>query len=85
MKKIFIPGGVIVIYAILAGCSDPKAAKHILEDQGYSNIETTGHAWFGCGKDDTYSTGFNAKGPTGRNVSGVVCSGWLKGGTVRTF
>lgn len=70
----------------LAGCSDEVMARRVLEDQGYSDIRTTGFSWWGCGDDDAFKTGFTAKGPTGRPVSGVICSGWwAKGATVRLW
>jgi hypothetical protein len=67
---------------MLAACSDAPTAERILRSSGFSNIVITGYA-FGCGKDDTYSTGFTATGPTGAKVSGVVCSSFFKGGTIR--
>ena len=81
MKKLLT---IAIIAASLSACSDGPYAERVLADAGYTDIHTTGYAFFGCGKDDTYSTGFTAKGPTGRSASGVVCSGMLfKGGTIR--
>jgi len=81
MKKLLIAA---MLVAGLSACSDGQYAERVLADAGYTNIHTTGYAFFGCGKDDTYSTGFTATGPTGRAASGVVCSGLLfKGGTIR--
>ena len=75
----------IVLAALLsiAACSDEQTARRVLEEQGFTEVRTTGWSWFGCGKDDTFSTGFEAKSPRGSSVSGVVCSGWFKGATVR--
>ena len=42
-----------------------------------TNIRTTGYAWFGCGDGYTFHTGFYATNQQGKEVSGVVCSGWL--------
>lgn len=76
---------VIIALGILAGCTDPQGAVKTLNGAGYSDIKTGGYSWFACGKDDTYSTSFTAKGPTGVSVSGAVCSGWLfKNSTIRT-
>jgi hypothetical protein len=38
---------------------------------------------FQCSEDDTFRTPFTAESSTGRQVTGVVCSGILKGATVR--
>jgi hypothetical protein len=66
-----------------AGCSDPKTAKKTLENSGYTNIELGGYSFFGCSDGDRFSTKFTATNPNGVTVSGVVCSGWFKGGTIR--
>lgn len=77
---------IFVAIAALGGCTDERAARKALADAGYSEVRVTGYAWFGCGEGDWYSTGFQAKGPTGRNVSGVVCSSWVtKGATIRFY
>ena len=68
---------------LLTACSDADTAERILSDQGFTEIQTTGYAFFGCSKDDEVHTGFNAKSPAGKHVSGVVCTGWFKGGTIR--
>lgn len=81
MKKFAI----IALMLGLTACSDAPTAERILRQSGYKDIKTTGHYMFGCGRDDTYSTGFVAIAPNGEKVRGVVCSGILKGGTVRLF
>lgn len=76
---------VVMALGILAGCSDPQGAERTLKGAGYSSIKTGGYSWFACGKNDSYSTAFTAKGPTGIEVSGAVCRGWLfKNSTIRT-
>lgn len=88
MKKLFAVGAILLI---LAGCSDKNGATKALDDQGFTEIVTTGRPgflfWFsGCGENDFYATGFTAKNARGKTVQGVVCSGfWFKGNTVRTF
>ncbi len=68
----------------LAGCTDESNTRRTLESAGYTDIQTTGYSWFECGKDDTYHTGFTAKNPLGKPVSGTVCCGmWTKGCTIR--
>ena len=78
-------------YAILAlatcalsACTDPDNARRVLEDNGYTEVQTGGYAAFSCdAKSDTYATAFAAKSPNGRLVSGAVCKGLLKGSTIR--
>ena len=71
--------------ALLVGCSDADVATKALRGAGYSDIRITGHSWFACSKDDTFATGFTAKGPTGVSVKGAVCSSMLiKNATIRT-
>jgi hypothetical protein len=71
------------IVLALSGCSDSQKAARALHSAGYSEINAGGYSFFGCGKEDTYSTMFTAKGPTGVQVSGVVCSGIFKSSTIR--
>ncbi len=67
----------------LLGCTNPGAARHALQNQGFTNIQITGYAPFSCGEDDTSSTGFTADNPHGDRVSGVVCCGLMKNCTIR--
>ncbi|RQR87684.1 MULTISPECIES: hypothetical protein [unclassified Burkholderia] len=69
--------------AVLAGCTDEPAARRALVASGFRDVKITGWQMFGCDKHDTFATGFEARGPTGQFVSGVVCSGWMKGATIR--
>lgn len=78
--KIWIFAFAIVV---LAGCSSENEARRVLAGQGYTNINTTGYAFFGCDEKDDFHTGFEAISPNGSRVEGVVCSGFLKGATVR--
>lgn len=83
MKTAFIIT-LLVAAALIAGCTDAKNARRVLESSGYSGIEVTGFELFGCGQDDFFRTGFSATGQDGRKVHGVVCQGLLfKGATVR--
>ena len=79
MKKLFI----LIAAVALSACSQSDRATSALKDAGYTNIQTTGYAWFACSEKDTFATGFEAVGPTGRKVSGAVCSGVFKGQTIR--
>ena len=67
----------------LLGCTDPDKARSVLSSNGYKNIEITGYSYFACSKDDTYQTGFTAISPSGQRITGTVCSGILKGSTIR--
>lgn len=66
----------------LCSCTDSGGAKRAAEAAGLTNVEVTGYRVFGCG-DDTFKTGFKGQLANGKYVSGVVCSGWLKGSTIR--
>ena len=72
-----------VLAFALAGCSAPQQAIDAVENIGLSEVEITGYRVFGCGDDYTFHTGFLAKNSKGKTVSGVVCSGWLKGASVK--
>jgi len=76
----------LLIVVLAAGGGDFKPnARRTLADQGFTQVNLTGFEWFGCGRDDTYNTGFEAVSLNGHKVRGVVCSGIGKGMTVRTF
>ena len=67
----------------LGACTQSDRATQALFDSGFTNVRITGYAWFACDQKDTFATAFTATGPTGKEVSGAVCSGFLKGQTVR--
>ncbi len=67
----------------LVGCTNPDAAVKTLQRSGFTNIEITGYRAFLCGDDYNYSTGFRAKALNGETVTGTVCSGFLKGNSVK--
>ena len=79
MKKFTI----VLALISLTACTAPDSATKALRAAGYTDIVITGHRFFMCGDRDTFSTGFKAKGPTGVFVTGAVCSGLLKGNTIR--
>jgi len=80
MKRVFTS---ILLAFALAGCTQTDRATMALTDAGFTNIEITGYAFLACAEHDTFSTGFRAKGPTGKTVSGAVCSGVFKSQTIR--
>lgn len=67
----------------LAACDDPEGARRAAAVHGLTDVQTTGYAWFGCDEKDSLHTGFVARGADGSCVEGVVCSGWMKGATLR--
>lgn len=73
----------IILAAALASCTDEDATRSTLRAYGFTNIQTTGYAFFGCGEEDEFSTGFRAVNQQGMRVEGVVCCGWFKNCTVR--
>lgn len=81
MKKIFL---LIVVLLLVVGCTDDYNTRRTLESAGYTDIQTTGYEMFACGQDDHFRTGFIAKNPKGKIVSGVVCCGLIgKACTIR--
>lgn len=82
MRAVLLP--LLILAATLsAGCTSDSDAQRALAAAGYTDVQLNGYSWFSCGKDDTFHTAFTARGPTGVPVSGVVCSGWFKGSTIR--
>jgi hypothetical protein len=80
MKRIAL---ILASVAMLAACTDETAARKALAGSGFTDVKITGYAYFGCDKHDTFHTGFEARGPSGQFAEGVVCSGWMKGATIR--
>ena len=74
---------IVLLSVVLLGCSASNDAINALKANGFTDIQTDGHAFFACSKDDTFSTKFTAKNKDGQKVKGAVCSGWLKGATIR--
>lgn len=81
MKKLAL---ILASTALLAGCGvNPNEATAALEAQGLTDVKLGGYSLFGCSEKDTFRSKFEAVGVNGKPVSGVVCSGLLKGVTVR--
>lgn len=74
----------IVALLALSACSNSEQATRALQGAGYKDISITGYSLFGCGENEFSHTGFEATGPNGQRVDGVVCSSWFKGATIRT-
>ena len=81
MKKLIL---IIAVGLLFGGCTNEDGAKTFLEKQGYTNVEMTGHCWFGCSDDDSVSTGFKATNMNGVTITGCVCEGMIgKNKTIR--
>ena len=80
MKKLI---AIVGITLVLFGCSSSKDAREALQKNGFTDIETHGYSFFGCTNDDTFKTKWTATNTQGVKVSGVACSGWFKGTTLR--
>lgn len=74
------------------GCDvSSDTAQEVLTDEGYHDIRLTGHAWFGCGDDDSFATNFVANRwivqedgtRIERSVEGTICCGYWKNCTIR--
>lgn len=64
-------------------CTQEEKTTRLLEQQGYTNITITGWRPSMAGKDESFSTGFEATSPNGQRVSGAVTGALLKGSTIR--
>ena len=81
MKKIVF---IMIMVALVFGCTNDESARRVLEGAGYTKIKTTGYNFFACSQDDLFHTGFEAIGPTGKFVKGTVCEGFIfKNSTIR--
>jgi len=80
MKRFLVGVGALA----LAGCTDGPDARRVLEENGFTQVHTGGHAGSACDSgSDVYATRFTAVAPSGHVVSGAVCKGWFKGSTIR--
>jgi hypothetical protein len=78
----------------LSGCGlgylvSEDAAVRALKDQGFTNITITGKSvltasMWGCSDSDDVRFTATATNPAGKHVEVYVCSGFLKGSTVRS-
>lgn len=86
MKSSVFPllAAIVLLLAIASCTGDESKIKRILETDGCTQIELTGYDPMGCSDSDDYSCGFTAM-KNGKSVTGVVCSGLLKGATIRYY
>jgi hypothetical protein len=82
LKLVLVLSAVFAIF-VLTGCTEKDKTEVLLKKQGYTHITTDGYSFFGCSKGDTFRTKFYAKSSMGETISGVACSGWFKGTTLR--
>ncbi len=84
-RQIGIGIALVAAFPLVApvACTTPDRAVQTLLAQGYTEVRTTGYAYFDCGQGDLFATAFEATSPSGQRVEGAVCSGLLKGNTVR--
>lgn len=78
-----LSASLLALALLLSGCTSPNNAQRALAGAGYTKVTLTGYRFFGCSEDDLYHDGFQAVGPNGQTVTGVVCGGPLKGSTIR--
>ena len=69
MKRIIL---ILFVVFALASCSNASKTVEFLEQQGYTNIKTTGFDFLAHSKDDWSTTGFEAVAPNGKRVRGAV-------------
>ena len=85
---------VLIVCSLAFGCGrgvlvNEQKAVQTLETQGYTNVQITDKSWFaigwrGCDQNDAARFTARAKNPAGKEVTVYVCSGLIKGGTIRT-
>lgn len=74
----------LALFVLISACDVSTGdAQRTLGNLGFSDVKLTGHAWFSCGDDYTFSSKFEAKNPNGKTVDGVICCGMLKACTVK--
>lgn len=73
----------VAAVSTMSACTSRSDAEKALKAQGLEPVNVGGYAMFQCSDDDTFKTKFVAKNAKGETVKGAVCSGWLKGATIR--
>lgn len=78
MKKLML--GLVLS---LASCANESETIRTLHAAGFTHVQDMHWDAWQCGKEDIWSTSFQAKNPSGKWVRGVVCCGLFKACTVR--
>ena len=74
---------ILCLTLLFGGCTDKETATRILKQDGFTHIELTGYSFWGCSRDDTFSTGFVAQ-KNGKTIEGSVCNNFFfKNATIR--
>lgn len=73
----------LLLALFFISCTSQPTAAHILEAHGFHQYELKGKDMFGCGKGDWFFGQRFVATRDGQTFTGVVCSGWLKGATLR--
>lgn len=86
----------VIVFIVITGILlaegyfiDEKVAVDALHKQGFTDINITDKNWLfvgfqGCGEDDAVKFTATAKNPRNETVEIYVCTGWLKGATIRS-
>ncbi len=74
----------LILFLTVLGCiifypyTDSKGTNHVLQLNGYTNIQITGHRYSGCGGSaDPIITEFKAVNSIGKIVTGIVCDEYI--------
>ncbi len=83
---IFLVAALVIVRGVFV---HPSVAVNALKTQGYSNVEVKSHDWFmigfrGCDEKDAAKFTAEAINPVGEKVEVIVCTGILKGATIRS-
>jgi hypothetical protein len=75
----------LLLVLCLVGCTHSNdTAFRLLAEDGVTQVQLNGYAFFGCAKGDDFATEFSGV-KNGKPVKGVLCGGFLKANTVRYF
>ena len=74
---------ILVVFTNCTNGSDFDKGKAQLENQGYTKVKDTGYSWMCCSDSDMFASGFTAFDKNGNKQAGCICSGFLKGITIR--
>lgn len=83
MSQIVLASLALVLLCFSWSCdTSPERYHTALRALGFTHVELTGRAWFGCDGEE-YNTRFSAISVSGQPVVGIVCCGVWKECTVR--
>lgn len=68
----------LIFTSILLSSCSTGVATDALQKAGYTNIHITTYRLFVCANNESYHTGFVANDSTGKQITGTVCSDFLK-------